>query len=199
MTPKATPMFETRASGQSSLSLVLGLIHEHRAMTRSEICSLTGLSRSTVAKLVTTLVNLGFASDTGAEQIDRVGRPSMGVDASKEMLAISVHPEVDYLEVKAVAFNGTIVHSEKRLYDEPVGAYQAVDDMVQVIDSLVAELEASETNYRILGIGVIVPGQINSSTGIVRQAPHLQWSEFPIRDLLTERLSMPVFVANDAS
>ena len=59
MTPKATPMFETRASGQSSLSLVLGLIHGHRAMTRSEICSLTGLSRSTVAKLVTTLVRFG--------------------------------------------------------------------------------------------------------------------------------------------
>jgi predicted NBD/HSP70 family sugar kinase len=199
MTTKATPMFEARASGQSSLSIVLGLIHEHRAITRSEICSITGLSRSTVAKLVTTLVNLGFASDTGAEQIDRVGRPSMGVDASKEMLAISVHPEVDYLEVKAVAFNGTIVHSEKRLYDEPIGPHQAVEDMVQVINSLVAELEASDTSYRILGIGVIVPGQINSSTGIVRQAPHLQWSEFPIRDLLTQRLSMPVFVSNDAS
>jgi predicted NBD/HSP70 family sugar kinase len=123
----------------------------------------------------------------------------MGVDASREMLAISVHPEVDYLEVKAVAFNGTIVHSEKRLYDEPIGPYQAVEDMVEVINSLVAELEASDTSYRILGIGVIVPGQINSSTGIVRQAPHLQWSEFPIRDLLTQRLPMPVFVANDAS
>jgi predicted NBD/HSP70 family sugar kinase len=199
MTSKATPMFEARASGQSSLSIVLGLIHEHRAITRSEICSITGLSRSTVAKLVTTLVNLGFASDTGAEQIDRVGRPSMGVDASKEVLAISVHPEVDYLEVKAVAFDGTIVHSEKRLYDEPIGPFQAVEDMVQVIEKLVTDLEASDTSYRILGIGVIVPGQINSSTGIVRQAPHLQWSEFPIRDLLTQRLPMPVFVANDAS
>ncbi len=66
-------MFEARASGQSSLSIVLGLIHEHRAITRSEICAITGLSRSTVAKLLTTLVNVGFASDTGAEQIDRVG------------------------------------------------------------------------------------------------------------------------------
>jgi hypothetical protein len=141
-------MFEARASGQSSLSIVLGLIHEHRAITRSEICAITGLSRSTVAKLLTTLVNLGFASDTGAEQIDRVGRPSMGVDASKELLAISVHPEVDYLEVKAVAFNGTIVHSEKRLYDEPIGAHQAVEDMVQVIDSLVAELEQLEEQQR---------------------------------------------------
>jgi len=92
MTSKITPMFEARASGQSSLSTVLGLIHEHRAITRSEICSITGLSRSTVAKLVTAIVDLGFASDTGAEQIDRVGRPSMGVDASSKILAISVHP-----------------------------------------------------------------------------------------------------------
>lgn len=199
MPSKTTPMFEARASGQSSLSTVLGLIHGHRAITRSEICSITGLSRSTVAKLVTALVDLGFALETGSEQIDRVGRPSMGVEASKEVLAISVHPEVDYLEVKAVAFDGSIVRSEKLLYDEPIDTHQAVGDMVHVIENLVAELQASDTSYRILGIGVIVPGQINSSTGIVRQAPHLQWSEFPIRDLLTQRVPMPVFVANDAS
>lgn len=199
MPSKTTPMFEARASGQSSLSTVLGLIHGHRAITRSEICSITGLSRSTVAKLVTALVDLGFALETGSEQIDRVGRPSMGVEASKEVLAISVHPEVDYLEVKAVAFDGSIVRTEKLLYDEPIDTHQAVEDMVHVIENLVAELQASDTSYRILGIGVIVPGQINSSTGIVRQAPHLQWYEFPIRDLLTQRVPMPVFVANDAS
>lgn len=199
MPSKTTPMFEARASGQSSLSTVLGLIHGHRAITRSEICSITGLSRSTVAKLVTALVDLGFAFETGSEQIDRVGRPSMGVEASKEVLAISVHPEVDYLEVKAVAFDGSIVRTEKLLYDEPIDTHQAVGDMVHVIENLVAELQASDTSYRILGIGVIVPGQINSSTGIVRQAPHLQWYEFPIRDLLTQRVPMPVFVANDAS
>ena len=199
MPSKTTPMFEARASGQSSLSTVLGLIHGHRAITRSEICSITGLSRSTVAKLVTALVDLGFAFETGSEQIDRVGRPSMGVEASREVLAISVHPEVDYLEVKAVAFDGSIVRSEKLLYDEPIDTHQAVGDMVHVIENLVAELQASDTSYRILGIGVIVPGQINSSTGIVRQAPHLQWYEFPIRDLLTQRVPMPVFVANDAS
>lgn len=199
MPSKTTPMFEARASGQSSLSTVLGLIHGHRAITRSEICSITGLSRSTVAKLVTALVDLGFAFETGSEQIDRVGRPSMGVEASKEVLAISVHPEVDYLEVKAVAFDGSIVRSEKLLYNEPIDTHQAVGDMVRVIENLVAELQASDTSYRILGIGVIVPGQINSSTGIVRQAPHLQWYEFPIRDLLTQRVPMPVFVANDAS
>lgn len=199
MPSKTTPMFEARASGQSSLSTVLGLIHGHRSITRSEICSITSLSRSTVAKLVTALVDLGFAFETGSEQIDRVGRPSMGVEASKEVLAISVHPEVDYLEVKAVAFDGSIVRTEKLLYDEPIDTHQAVEDMVHVIENLVAELQASDTSYRILGIGVIVPGQINSSTGIVRQAPHLQWYEFPIRDLLTQRVPMPVFVANDAS
>ncbi len=199
MPSKTTPMFEARASGQARLSTVPGLIHGPRAITRSEICSITGLSRSTVAKLVTALVDLGFALETGSEQIDRVGRPSMGVEASKEVLAISVHPEVDYLEVKAVAFDGSIVRSEKLLYDEPIDTHQAVGDMVHVIENLVAELQASDTSYRILGIGVIVPGQINSSTGIVRQAPHLQWYEFPIRDLLTQRVPMPVFVANDAS
>lgn len=190
---------ENRAPSSANLSSVLGLIHEHRSITRSEICQQTGLTRSTVSKLVSTLCEMGFASESGAEQIDRVGRPSITAEAADDIIAISVHPEVDFLEVKAVAFNGQIVKSNKMIYPKPVSAEMAVKDIAKMIGSLIDGLEELPKKYRIIGAGVIVPGQINSTTGVVRQAPHLQWSEVPIRDMLSRTLNMKIKIGNDAS
>ena len=190
---------DDRSSVSGNLSLILGLVHEYRTISRSDICRLTGLTRSTVAKIVTTICELGFAVERGAEQIDRVGRPSISVEAANNVIAISVHPEVDYLEIKAVTFSGQIVLSEKTLYPEPVGPEQAVRDIAALMGKVIKSLESSGENYKILGAGVIVPGQIDASTGMVRQAPHLQWFEFPIRDLLTEALNLKILIGNDAS
>jgi predicted NBD/HSP70 family sugar kinase len=175
------------------------LIHEHRFITRSEICQITGLTRSTVAKLVTTLCELGLAKEGKVGSLDRVGRPSLGVQAAEDVIAISVHPEVDYLEVKAVAFNGQIVRSQRKAYPTPQGPKEAVADMVEQINELLTELRKSSTKYRVMGAGVIVPGQIDASSGMVRQAPHLQWFEVPIKQQLQEQLPMQVLLGNDAS
>ena len=190
---------ESRVTLSSNISLILGLIHEHRSITRSELCQITGLTRSTVAKLVSSLAELGLVTESGVEQIDRVGRPSHSVEAADNVIAISVHPEVDFLEVKAVSFNGQIIKSERKLYPTPVGPDQAVADTVDLIGKLTTALHESPIDFRILGAGVIIPGQINASTGVVRQAPHLQWFEFPMRDELQTKLKMPVRVGNDAS
>jgi predicted NBD/HSP70 family sugar kinase len=195
----SSSQLDDRMSLGANLSLILGLVHEYRTISRSEICRITGLTRSTVAKLVTTICELGLAVERGTEQIDRVGRPSLSVEAAENLIAISVHPEVDYLEIKAVTFSGQIVLSQKTLYPEPVGPEQAVKDIVILMRSVMESLEASPENYRILGAGVIVPGQIDSLTGVVRQAPHLQWFEFPIRDLLMEQLNLKILIGNDAS
>lgn len=194
-----TPEVETKFNASANLSAVLGLVHENRTITRSELCQLTGLTRSTMAKLVASLAEMGLVSQSGSEQIDRVGRPSHTVDAADNILAISVHPEVDFLEVKAVSFNGQIIRSERKLYPTPVGPEEAVDDTVILINKLIKALHSSPIKFRILGAGVIVPGQINALTGVVRQAPHLQWFEYPLRNELQKRLKMPVRVANDAS
>lgn len=190
---------DDKATQNANLSLVLGLVHEYRTISRSELCRRTGLTRSTVAKLVSTICELGLAIEGGAEQMDRVGRPSLSVGASRNLVAISVHPEVDFLEIKAVTFNGQIVHSKNLSYPSPVSAEQTVQDIINLVTGLLTELKSAGEGYRVLGAGVIIPGQVDLTTGIVRQAPHLQWLEFPIRDQLTAALKMKVMVGNNAS
>ena len=44
-----------------------------------------------------------------------------------------------------------------------------------------------------------MPGLVRASDGLVRLAPHLGWTDAPIRALVEEAVSLPTFVGNDAS
>jgi glucokinase len=52
---------------------------------------------------------------------------------------------------------------------------------------------------RIVGVGAGFPGAVDPDRGVVRQAPNLRWRDVPIRDLLQERIGLPVVVDNDAN
>jgi predicted NBD/HSP70 family sugar kinase len=46
------------------------------------------------------------------------------------------------------------------------------------------------------GVGIVVPGMVDSATGRVLNAPHLGWRNVDLRDQLSEALGLPVFVEN---
>ena len=51
----------------------------------------------------------------------------------------------------------------------------------------------------ILGIGLGLPGPIDAKSGIVHFFPNIPgWKEVPLRDILKERLGLPVSLDNDA-
>lgn len=49
----------------------------------------------------------------------------------------------------------------------------------------------------VAGIGVGVPGMVDTRTGTVRVAPNLNWRNFPFAKLLSAKLRIPVTVVND--
>ena len=53
--------------------------------------------------------------------------------------------------------------------------------------------------YRIVGVGIAVPGLVRASDGLVRDAPHLMWRDVALRDLVSTASGLPVVVGNDAS
>lgn len=50
-----------------------------------------------------------------------------------------------------------------------------------------------------MGVGLAVPGLVRASDGLVRLAPHLDWHEVPVRDLVATATGLPTAVGNDAS
>lgn len=183
----------------SNLPWVLQLIHEHRRISRSTIGAITGLSRSAVGNLVAKACDLGFARIIEHRAPGSVGRPSVEVEASKFVVAIAVHPEVDFLEVKGVAFNGEIVKSIRITHDQPLSIDAIVDAIVTLTRAVQEGIEQLDPRYVVVGAGVVIPGQVDSATGTVIHAPHLGWFDLPLQQMLTAQLDLPLYSANDGS
>jgi len=68
----------------------------------------------------------------------------------------------------------------------------------RLVEQLIAAVEQARTpDSRAVGVGV--PSLIEFATGRIRSSVNIPLEDVPLRELLTERVGMPVYVENDAS
>ena len=81
------------------------------------------------------------------------------------------------------------------------GAEAVVDRIVRMIDTVIAETIAHTGAKRddVIGVGVGAPGPLDRERGIVITTPNLGWTNFPLRDVIAERVRLPVRIDNDAN
>src|SRR5207245_2930190 len=58
---------------------------------------------------------------------------------------------------------------------------------------------AAARGKEIAGIGIGSPGPLDTKTGVVLLTPNLGWTNFPLRDRLTQALGLPATLDNDAN
>jgi len=179
-----------------NLSKVLRLVHVDGPLSRARLTALTGLNRSTVATLVAELVDLGLVLEHAPDPTNRVGRPSPVVAADPEVLAIAVNPEVDAITIAAVGLDGRIPARERI----PVDHLPSPEETADLVSAARERWAAGVLRRaRFVGVGLAVPGLVRASDGLVRWAPHLEWTDAPLRALVEDATGLPVAVGNDAS
>lgn len=179
-----------------NLSKVLRLVHLEGSMSRARLTALTALNRSTVATLVAELADLGLVLEQPPDPTNRVGRPSPVVAADPRVLAIAVNPEVDAITIAAVGLDGRIPVRERIAVDHLPSPEETAELVAATRNRWVAD-ELREA--RLVGVGLAVPGLVRASDGLVRWAPHLEWTDAPLRALVEEATGLPTAVGNDAS
>jgi glucokinase len=81
---------------------------------------------------------------------------------------------------------------------EPALAHTRLDDQAALIEQLVAAIEALRgPGARAVGIGV--PSVVDFASGRIRSSANIPLEDVPLRELLTDRSGLPVYVDNDAS
>jgi glucokinase len=108
--------------------------------------------------------------------------PVIGVDAGgTKLLAGVVHEDL------------TVGHSVRRLWSG--------GDRAEVLDTMVEAVSAARDsvggNVRAVGFGI--PALIDFASGVAISSVHLPLDGLPFRELMAERLGLPVFVDNDAN
>ncbi len=179
-----------------NLADVLALVHEGGPHTRAELTRRSGLNRSTIARLVAELEDLELVRESEPRDTGVVGRPSPIVHANDEIVAVCVNPDVDAITLGLVGLGGKIQFRVRH----PTKGVPTVKEMISVVAKIVrTSLAESEEDLRIVAIGIAVPGIVRVDQGFVEFAPHLDWNDEPVAQLMSQGLGYPAFAANDAN
>lgn len=181
---------------RANLSTVLRLLHQHGPRSRAALTRDTGLNRSTIAKLVAALAERGLVEEREPERERRVGRPSPVVTPGGQAVAIAANPEVDAIEMAAVALGGRVLLRTRIPTDRPSSPERAAALVLRTVEEW---REQRLSGARIVGLGLAIPGLVNAADHRIRLAPHLGWEEVDLAQPLRDALGLPVELDNDAA
>jgi glucokinase len=72
-----------------------------------------------------------------------------------------------------------------------------VTEIITAIDGCIRTADIS--SEKVIGMGVGVPGMVNSRDGIVIDSPSLKWGNLKLKELFTEHYRFPVVIKNDVN
>ncbi|MEA4906246.1 MAG: ROK family transcriptional regulator [Chloroflexi bacterium] len=178
-------------------SLVLNTLRLYAPISRVEVANLTGLNRSTVSNIINALIDEGMVWEQ-ERQDSRVGRPSVSLTLRPDGGAvIGVEIGVDFISVLMTDFVA------KPLYQDWIDLPEAspqIDVLVQAEQSIDQAIAlANQQRLKLLGIGVGVPGLVNTNRGELIFAPNLKWRDVPLRLMWNQRFHLPIYVENEAN
>jgi predicted NBD/HSP70 family sugar kinase len=184
---------------RANLSVILRELHNRGPISRSELGTLTGLTRSAVRGLIGELALAGLVSEERGTPQGTPGRPSPLVRPSPRCgIVLALEITVDSLAVAAVAIGGEVLDVVR--LDRPRDR-GSVDETVADLAALArAVLRRLPDTDGMIGIGVGVVGIVRRDAGVVTMAPNLGWRDVPLAERLADALgtSLPIAVANEA-
>lgn len=174
-------------------SAVLNLVKYEGPISRVAISRRLGLSGAAVTSISGELEGAGLISEV-AQAPSGGGRPAglLALNPHAAMV-VGIKLAVDHLATVMADLDGAVQATdlvEMRTHD--------VDAVLERIGSSVEWLR-SAGEARLLGVGVGMPGVIDSARGRCVDSPILGWHNTPIADRLSQRLDLPVLVDNDVN
>lgn len=167
----------------------------HGPISRLEVGRLTGLSQAKVTKTVSPLIRDGYVSQGEHAERASPGRPVHPLSiVPRSMLAIGIKVNTDEIVTVAESIGNEVLASTRHhlKQHDPATVMRAI---VKTVEQMVAQLGADIE--RLVGVGVSVSGDIDATTGMVRDSPLLGWAHVPLGERLSAQLGLPVTVEND--
>lgn len=167
----------------SNLGLVMQAVVAAEAPSRADIAAVTGMTRSTVSRLVDELIAGGLVTELDPLSGHR-GRPATPlVPASGSVAAIGCEVAVTHVTVRVIDLAGAVLAHRHAPQDlAGVAAPDALTILAGMIDECLAEVPGVE----VLGLGIAVPGLVAAESAQVLAAPNLRWHDLSLQPMLAE-------------
>jgi len=194
--------FSTRRGSRSLLrdlnvSLLIELVRRAGTISRADLARQSSLSAPTVSTIVENLLGRGILNEVSMA-------PSSG---GRPPVLLSIDPKAGYvIGIKLRAEGVTTVVCD--LDAQVVAASEASESLVGNPEAAILAIEretrrvmrkAAVPPSKVLGVGIGLPGIIETDRGVCNYSHLLWWRDVDIAGPLRKKLGMPVWVDNDVN
>jgi predicted NBD/HSP70 family sugar kinase len=208
MTTKNSPLRAADVRKRNE-NIVLRLIYSARkaGLSQSEVVAATGLKPPTIFRIFSSLEAAGYieplqqpaSQPPDREKQEKKGRrPLAYLTKADALYLVGVEFWVEQISLGVFDFQGKPIFTRTIPLVRSENASDVVDLIVKHLQAVIRSLNIPAK--KVLGIGVGAPGQVNVGGRIVTSYPRIPgMRDFPIANLLEERLGFPVFLHNNCS
>jgi predicted NBD/HSP70 family sugar kinase len=193
---QASSTFDLDSEGAQYLAQVITYVRKARSVTRPEIASSTGLSRTLATKYIDVALELNLL------QSGEVGQSTGG--RAPRLLHFNSHAgAILVAELGATGFNVAASDLNGNLLGNTftrVEISEGPEAVLSMVESLFDDLVASLKIRNLWGVGIGVPGPVEFATGLPISPPIMPgWDKYPVRERFSTRYKAPVWVDNDVN
>lgn len=181
---------------QQNRKLVVEAIRLHGPISRVEVARLTGLGPPMITGLTSDLLEQEIIIETGRRKGQR-GQPAIDLEINPNgRFSIGFELARDHLTGVLMNLTGDVLENVHHEWKFPAPEL-ALPLIAKYVEDLLQQ--TSTPQQRLLGVGVAMPGPfVSDDRHVVNPINFPNWERFPIVDNLTELLTLPVYVENDA-
>lgn len=174
---------------------ILDLIRTKQAVSRAELSKETGLSPTAIGVIVSSLMEKEYIHEIGTGESSGGRKPVLLELKPDSWYSVGLDIEVDIVQYVLMDITGRVLHegSVPLRVNTPEMTVMASAACVRNIMQ-----KFSIKKERLLGVGISVPGIVDSKSRRVVLAPNIGWEDADPAEMLKAKLGLPVYIENEA-
>jgi predicted NBD/HSP70 family sugar kinase len=180
-------------SKEINRQIVLNLVREYQPISRADLARRMEVARGMVSPLVNELIEGGLLYEAAVGTSRRGRKPTLLHVRAHDRLAVGIDVRLSETQVMLADFAG------RTLALEMLRTPATPDELIAALGTRVRRLlEANSAAGECQGIGLVVPGTVDSETGRLVNAPTLGWRDVDLRGALEAAVGIEVTIERDA-
>ncbi len=193
---------DAAVSPAKTTRMLLRLLRATQPISRVEIARRLNVNRSTITDITKPMIKSGLLREGAVETSENgrsQGRPPIGLSFVDDRdFFVGLNLGVRHSQVGLTTLGGEILAEEE--FATPADSGEALRLAISNIKDLCAEIEGRTLR----AVGVSVPGPVDAARRKLLYAPHLDWENVALADILQKGLfganeAVPITVENDAT
>lgn len=175
---------------------IINLVRNHESISRKDLAKISGLTPASITGIIKELIldNL----------IIEMGQGSSG--GGRKPVFLAFNHEVGYVigvEIRKLVL--TIGYTDMKNLPTDIDflpiEFAQPEDLLDFLAKYIKDLVTRNKDKRFLGVGLAIPGLVNSDSGRIIRSVNLgtAWTDFPVVDYLRKKIDLPIFVDNNSN